>query len=64
LFFKLNDEVCNKKKVKFFIDNPYLSDYISSVFLRPVYLRPGTDNSRPFFDFFPKGGDYNGLYNG
>jgi len=48
--------IYNKKKVKFFIDNLYPSDYISPVFLRPVYLRPGTNNSRPFFNFFFKRG--------
>ena len=48
--------------VNFFVDL-YPSDYIATVFLRPVYLRPGTDASRLFFDFFLKGGDYNGLYN-
>ena len=51
------------RNVKFFVDNLYPSDYIAAVFLKPVYLRPGTDGSRLFFDFFLKGGDYNGLHN-
>lgn len=58
-----NSYIIRKKSI-FFIDNIYPSDYIPPVFLRPVCLRPGTNNSRPFFDFFSKGGDYNGLYNG
>ncbi len=49
--------------VKFIVDKFYLPDYIALVFLD--LSSKGREQMSPglFFEFYSKGGDYNGLYN-